>query len=213
MLIRYYGHSQFELESAGGYRIVTDPFDASVGYPMKALTADAVTVSHGHFDHNYTAACPGARVFDTAGEWFAAPGVRIRTVDSFHDDARGAKRGKNLIFVYEIDGLRLCHLGDLGHELDEKALAAIGPVDLLMLPIGGTYTVDSKTAYKIAQRMGAKVLLPMHYKTRVNADWAITDPSEFKALAGEGRGPCPLLRVMKEDLSCCAPIVWMDWES
>lgn len=213
MLIRYYGHSMFQLESAQGYCIVTDPFDASVGYPMPEIKADALTVSHGHFDHNYTACCPQARVLNAAGQWSLAPGVNVRTVNSFHDDAQGQKRGKNLIFVYEIDGLRLCHLGDLGHELDAAALAAIGEVDLLMLPIGGTYTVDSKTAYKIAQAMGAKVLLPMHYKTRVNADWAIADPSAFKALAGEGRGLCPLLRVTREDISCCAPIVWMDWEA
>lgn len=213
MLIRYHGHSMFELESAQGYRVVTDPFDETVGYPMKEIKADAVTVSHGHFDHAYTACCPGARVLDRAGEWFLAPNVRARTVDSFHDDARGQKRGGNLIFVYEIDGLTLCHLGDLGHELDKETLAAIGPVDLLMLPIGGTYTVDSPAAYRVVQAMKPRVILPMHYKTRVNADWAITGPEAFKALAGEGRGPCPLLRVTREDVECCAPIVWMDWEA
>ena len=184
-----------------------------VGYPMKELKADAVTVSHGHFDHAHTASCPGARVLDAEGEWFVAPNVRLRTVSSFHDDAQGSKRGRNLIFLYELDGLTLCHLGDLGHELDEKTLKAIGPVDLLMLPIGGTYTVDSPTAYQIAQAIRPRVILPMHYKTRVNADWAITGPEAFRALAGEGLGPCPLLRVTKEDIECCPPIVWMDWKA
>ncbi|MBQ8537613.1 MAG: MBL fold metallo-hydrolase [Clostridia bacterium] len=213
MLIRYYGHSMFQLESAQGYRIVTDPFDPTVGYPMREIKAEAVTVSHGHFDHSYTASCPAAKVLDAAGDWSLAPGVCLRTVNSFHDEVQGQKRGPNLIFVYEVDGLRLCHLGDLGHELDAATLEAIGPVDLLMLPIGGTYTVDSQTAWKVAQALGPKVILPMHYKTRVNADWAIADPGEFKALAGEGRGPCPLLRVTQEDVGCCAPIVWMAWEA
>ena len=115
MLIFHHGHSEFLLELADGYRILTDPFDAHVGYPMRRVRCDAVTVSHAHGDHsevgkaeNYTA------LVDHAGTTVLAPGVVVKGIESWHDDQQGALRGPNRIYILEADGLRIAHLGDLG---------------------------------------------------------------------------------------------------
>lgn len=211
MLIRYYGHALFLLESAAGFRIATDPYDETVGYPLPNLQADVVTLSHAHFDHHNAALCPDARSIEAPGRYAPAPGVSLRTVDSFHDDCQGAKRGKNLIFCYEIDGLRLCHLGDLGHRLTPAQCQAIGPVDILMLPVGGHYTLEPPEACEVMKALAPQVTLPMHYRTQANPGWAIAPLGVFEGAAGKCQGPCPLLRLTREDVTCSPPLVEMSW--
>ena len=203
MLITYHGHSEFYLEGAEGFSLLTDPFDAHVGYAMGSYRADAVTVTHGHGDHNFVQKAVGTpAVIDSEGEWFPAPDVKITAIPSVHDDAGGKKRGKNLIMKIEMEGLTLAHLGDQGAPLTDEQIAALGKIDVLMIPIGGFYTIDAKTAYQTVQALRPRVTLPMHFKTAVNASWPIADETEFLRLMGQpGLQPLPLLRVTQGDLS------------
>ena len=203
MLITYHGHSEFYLESADGFRLLTDPYDAHVGYPMHSYPADAVTVSHGHGDHNETAKALGApAIVDSAGVWRVSPEITVTAVPSWHDDVQGAKRGPNLIMKIEMDGLTLVHLGDQGCPLTQEQIDALGRVDLLMLPVGGFYTIDAGAALDVCLALRPRIILPMHYKTAANRDWPIADEKPFLRLLGEeNAAPMPLLRVTKGDLS------------
>lgn len=165
MNIKWLGHSCFKLTSEKGTVIVTDPFDESVGYPMPNVKADIVTSSHSHFDHNYFKAVKGNfDIVDTVGE-HNIKGINIKGVNTFHDDEHGAKRGKNIVFVFDIDGIRVCHMGDLGHVLTEKQVEEIGSVDVLLIPVGGYYTIDAKQAVEVMNQLKPKITIPMHYKT------------------------------------------------
>jgi len=214
MLITYHGHSEFYLEAADGFRLLTDPFDAHVGYPMRSWPCDAVTVSHGHGDHNYTAKALGQpAIIDSAGEWQVAPDVKITAVPSVHDDAGGAKRGKNLIMKIEMEGLTLAHLGDQGAPLTAEQIKALGKIDVLMLPVGGFYTIDASAARDICASLSPRVILPMHYKTQVNQDWPITDEKPFLSLMHAGElSPLPLLRITRGDLSEQPALALLDWQ-
>jgi L-ascorbate metabolism protein UlaG (beta-lactamase superfamily) len=163
--IQWLGHACFLVTSSDGTRVLTDPFDKSVGYPVPAVEADVVSTSHSHFDHNSVSVVKGSpKVVRNAGE-SAAAGISFLGVSSYHDDAGGAKRGRNIIFVWEMDGMRLAHLGDLGHTLTDDQVAEIGKVDILLIPVGGTYTIDAKQATKVVQQLSPKLVFPMHYKT------------------------------------------------
>lgn len=214
MLITYHGHSEFYLEGADGFCLLTDPYDGHVGYPMREYRCDAVTVSHGHGDHNYVQKALGApAIIDSEGEWYPAPEKKITAIPSVHDDANGAKRGKNLIMKIQMEGLTIVHLGDQGAPLTESQLAALGKVDILMVPIGGFFTIDAKTAADTVRAVGPSVTIPMHYKTDRNADWPISDEEEFLALMKQpGTAKMPLLRVTREDLSEQPALALMQWE-
>ena len=203
MLITYHGHSEFYLECAGGFALLTDPYDGHVGYPMGTYRADAVTVTHGHGDHSFVKKAIGTpAIIDSAGEWYPAPEVKITAIPSVHDDAGGAKRGKNLLMKMEMEGLTVAHLGDQGAPLTGNQVSALGRVDVLMIPVGGFYTIDAKAAYDMTQALKPRIVIPMHYKTACNADWPIADEKEFLRLMGaENISPMPLLRVTKGDLS------------
>ncbi|MBR6028242.1 MAG: MBL fold metallo-hydrolase [Clostridia bacterium] len=204
MLIRCCGHAKFLIETADGYRIVTDPFDASVGYPVTDLQADAVLVSHHHHDHDAVDTVRGwTKMVDSAGTHTLTPGVTVRALEAYHDDQQGAKRGKNLLMCIEADGLRLVHLGDLGHQPDSRLLSAIGSVDILMIPVGGFFTIDAEQAAILCRQLQPKVILPMHYRTAVNADWPIAPVDEFLSrMASAPVETLTVLRVTKEDLGC-----------
>ena len=165
MKIEWMGHACFAIETDAGTRIVTDPFDETVGYPMPWGRADIVTTSHGHFDHNHYAPLSPANVADEAKAYVFGD-VKITGIASFHDDAQGAKRGRNIMFVIEADGKRVAHLGDLGHMLSEEQVRALGELDAVMIPVGGTYTLTGEQAAVQAKAIGAKATLPMHYSNR-----------------------------------------------
>ena len=145
MKIRYLGHSSFLLTTDGGTRIVTDPY-GGVGFPFPYVTADLVTVSHGHFDHNRVAAVGGSpAVFDRAGK-LEFGDVKLESFRHFHDDVQGKKRGEDLVFRMEADGLVLVHMGDIGEPFAPSIVEELGHVDILCIPVGGNYTVDAAGA-------------------------------------------------------------------
>ena len=202
MLIFHHGHSEFLLELADGYRILTDPFDAHVGYPMRRVRCDAVTVSHAHGDHsevgkaeNYTA------LVEHAGTTVLAPGVVVKGIESWHDDQQGALRGPNRIYILEADGLRIAHLGDLGAWDDALAERLTG-LDILLIPVGGYYTIDARSAAALCHRVQPRMIIPMHYRTQANADWPIAPVEDFlSAMDAQDAPRMPLLRVTAKDLS------------
>lgn len=165
MKISWLGHSCFKIEDDSGRVIVTDPFDDSVNYPPPRVRADVVAVSHDHHDHNNTKALKGdPKVVRGAGRKSAA-GIEFEGIASYHDERGGKLRGKNTIFCFEMDEIRVCHLGDLGHQLGEKEAADLGEVDVLMIPVGGTFTLDTEGAKKALRQINPRIAIPMHFKT------------------------------------------------
>lgn len=165
MEITWLGHSSFIIRDSKGRTLLTDPFDESVGYRVYHGDADVITVSHHHFDHDYTEAVGGNPEIISKVGMFYAHDIPIKGIHSFHDKDNGLKRGENTIYVFEMDGFRLCHLGDIGHMLSEKQLKEIGAVDVLFIPVGGNFTIDGKEASKVAESIGSHIIIPMHYKT------------------------------------------------
>jgi len=178
MKIKYLAHAAFLITSDGGVRIVTDPYATSPGIKHGEIkeTADIVTVSHEHGDHNNIAAVRGnPQVVRASAE---VKGIKIRAIPAAHDDRGGSQRGKNTIFCFEVDGVNVCHSGDLGHTLSEEQVKAIGKMDVLMIPVGGFFTIDAKTATRVVDQIKPKVVIPMHYKTE-RLDFPIAGVDEF----------------------------------
>jgi L-ascorbate metabolism protein UlaG (beta-lactamase superfamily) len=169
MIITYHGHSSFKLKGGEG-TVVTDPFHEYVGFEFPNASGDVVTVSHDHQDHNQASVVKGTArsdkpfVIDTPGE-YEVGGVSVFGVSTFHDDTQGAERGPNTIFTVLMDDLRVCHLGDLGHELTPEQVSKIGLVDILLCPVGGVFTIDPKTAVRVIKTLEPSIVIPMHYQT------------------------------------------------
>ncbi|HHY62330.1 MAG TPA: MBL fold metallo-hydrolase [Bacillota bacterium] len=163
--ITWFGHACFMIQTGAGLRILTDPFDERVGYELPAVEADVVTVSHDHFDHNCVKVVKGlpkvltGEVDETIGT------ARIRGIKTFHDTKSGALRGLNTVFVIETDGISICHAGDLGHIPSADTMDKIGDVDVLLVPVGGTYTLDGDGALEFVRKLSPKIVVPMHYQT------------------------------------------------
>lgn len=210
MLIKHIGHAEFLIETESGVRIVTDPYDAGCGYPLRKVTADVALISHHHHDHDAVENLKGEpRVIDTAGENTPESGVRITALRGFHDDAGGSRRGETLLFLIETEGLRIVHLGDLGCALDAEQAKILKAPDILMIPVGGFFTIDAAQAKETAALLGARIILPMHYKTEYNSEWPITDAEAFLSQydpADVCRG-AEALRVTKADMACQPKIV------
>ena len=148
-------------------------------------------------------------VLDKAGAHLPKAGITVRGIPAFHDELQGKKRGTNLIFLIEAEGLRLAHLGDLGHRLGPEQTPALQSLDVLLLPVGGYYTIDAATALAVMEDLAPKVAIPMHYRTRANPDMPIAPVSEFLALAGVSPEPMALLRFTAQDISQRPPVVLM----
>jgi L-ascorbate metabolism protein UlaG (beta-lactamase superfamily) len=167
MKVKYLGHAAFIISSDEGVKIVTDPYTTSpdLTYGEIRTTADIVTVSHSHLDHCNVAAIEGNPQVMRRAELSTARGIKVRGIKSYHDNEGGRKAGNNIIFCFEVDRIRLCHLGDLGHLLDDKQLREIGRVDILFIPVGGYFTIDAKAATEVCNQLKPRVIIPMHYRT------------------------------------------------
>jgi L-ascorbate metabolism protein UlaG (beta-lactamase superfamily) len=165
MEIVFLGHSSFKLKGKTA-TLVTDPFDPEmVGLKFPKVTADIVTISHDHQDHNRADLVKGVKKQVSGPGEYEINQVSIIGISSWHDDKKGALRGRNTIYVIEMDNIRLVHLGDLGHSLTERKLEAIGDIDVLMIPVGGEYTIGPTKAVEIVRAIEPKITIPMHYQT------------------------------------------------
>lgn len=164
MDITWLGHSCFRIKGKEA-TVITDPCAPSVGYSLGQLQVDIVTLSHLHPGHSYAEAITSEfKEIKGPGE-YELKGVFITGIATFHDTERGAKLGKNTVYLLEMDGLTLCHLGDLGHLPDSELMEALGDVDLLFVPVGGVSTIAGATAAEVIRRLAPKIAIPMHYKT------------------------------------------------
>jgi L-ascorbate metabolism protein UlaG (beta-lactamase superfamily) len=231
--IRWFGHSYFMLVTTAGTRVAFDPHAISA-YGVAPQSPDIVLMSHPHNDHNrkevlanadskdlkaFNGVVPKGRV----GEWVKVDekvkDVRVRTVGVYHDEEEGAKRGRNSVFIVEADGLVVCHLWDLGHELSEEQVKAIGPVDVLMVPVGGIYTINGETAKKVVAQLKPRLyVLPMHYATRVYGDLQTTDEfldgqKKVSNLSGNDKSDGTNLLEFPADLKADQPtVVLLGWK-
>ncbi|MCJ7655021.1 MAG: MBL fold metallo-hydrolase [Dehalococcoidia bacterium] len=182
MKLKWLGHSCFLITSETGLRIITDPYSTvgGINYSPVNEAAGVVTVSHDHRDHNNVAAVPGKPEVITGSGTKTAKGIQFKGIASHHDKSKGKERGANTIFCFTVDGIRLCHLGDIGHELSREEIAQIGNVDVLLVPIGGVFTIDAKVASEVVDDLKPKVIAPMHYKTP-KCDFPITGVEDFLA--------------------------------
>lgn len=192
MKIKWLGHSCFLLTSQNGTKLLTDPFDGKVGYALPSVEADVVTSSHGHYDHGNTKIVKGLPAcFNTPG-LHGHKDFSIKGVATFHDESGGAKRGNNIVFRIEADGIAVCHCGDLGHMLSGAQLKELMPVDILLVPVGGVFTVDAKGAYEVRNMLKPKVTIPMHYKTAA-AQISIDTADKFLGMTGGAKkGKCEI---------------------
>jgi len=165
MEISYLGHASFLLRYKS-VRLVCDPFDKQVGFSQAKVKVEIVTISHDHSDHSERGMIEGEpMVIEGPGE-YEIKGVSVTGITSWHDGKQGSLRGKNTIYTIDMDELRLCHLGDLGHKLDDKQLDLMDGVDVLMIPVGGFYSLGPKEALEVIKQIGPSIVIPMHYKTK-----------------------------------------------
>lgn len=165
MKIKWLGHSCFLFTADNGVTVLTDPFDSSVGYAVPNVAADIVSTSHDHFDHNYIQAVQGDFFHVNKSGCFVHKGIDITGVATFHDEQEGAQRGKNIVYKFIVDGIHICHCGDLGHLLTLEQLKKIGHVDILLIPVGGFYTIGPDQAVEVVKMLQPSVIIPMHFKT------------------------------------------------
>ncbi len=167
MKIKWVGDASFLITSEAGAKIITDPYGTVQGVkyaPIKEA-ADIVTMSHDHFDHNAVSSIAGKPDLVKGIGAKNVKGIQFKGIASYHDDSGGKQRGANTIFCFAVDEIKICHLGDLGHLLSDGQLKEIGDVDLLLVPIGGYFTIDAGIATQICNELKPKVAVPMHYKT------------------------------------------------
>ena len=164
MDITWLGHSCFRIRGSQAV-IITDPFPPDSGYTLGKPTARIVTVSHQHPSHSYVQGVGGEPRLVTGPGEYEISGILIIGVATFHDAVRGSKRGKNTVYLMEVDGVSVCHLGDLGHVLTAEQVEEIDDVDVLLLPVGGVSTINAPMAAEVVRQLEPKVVVPMHYKT------------------------------------------------
>jgi len=210
--IKWLGHSCFLISSDTGVRIVTDPFNEKVGYELPVVEADIVTTSHGHYDHNNVSIVKGDYKHINMPGSVIEKGMEITGVLTFHDEAEGSKRGENVVFKFKVDGLNVCHCGDLGHILNEEQLDGLGKVDVLLIPVGGTYTIDALAACEVVKQLKPAVTIPMHFKTEV-LGFPIDGVNNFLAKIGGGeRVGSQEIKIDSENIGKLSKVIVLDYK-
>lgn len=165
MVIYWYGQACFRIQS-GDLVIAIDPFSKEIGLTPPRFRADIVLVTHSHYDHSNVESIPASPFLISGPGEYEVGGVYVLGMETFHDKNQGRDRGMNTMYVIEVEGLRLLHMGDFGEEaLRSETLDAVGSIDILMIPVGGTYTVDGEGASRIVKQVEPRFVVPMHYKT------------------------------------------------
>ena len=202
MEIKYLGHASFRIRGKNA-KVVIDPFNpAMVGLKFPATDADVVLITHGHSDHNNAKAVSGSPVILAGPGEYEVKGVKIYGHPSYHDKEKGAKRGKNTMYRMSVDGIHILHVGDLGEKLNDAALDELDGVDILMVPVGGTFTVDAKEALEVVRQIEPKIVIPMHYRVSgMSASMQVLQPlADFAAVMGKSVEPLPKLVITADKL-------------
>lgn len=182
MKIQWLGHSSFRLIESTGTTIITDPFDpASVGYGMAYLPCDAVTSSHAHKDHNFFTGVKGNPVIINMPGTFDIKGVGVTGITSMHDSQSGELRGSNIIYKFHLDGVTVCHLGDIGEACTADLIEQLMPSNILLIPVGGNFTISAEEAKEYVDKLMPDIVIPMHYKTK-HTDFDIDKVDSFLRL-------------------------------
>jgi len=212
MRIQWNGHACFFLAGEEG-RVLTDPYVEAVPYELLTTEADVITVSHDHDDHNATHRVNGApSIIDGVGE-FLIDGIPFLGVASFHDAAEGAERGANHIYAFTLDGIRVAHLGDLGASLDEAQLEALADVEVLLIPVGGCFTIDAAQAAEVIRSLpNLRIAIPMHYKTDRLPNWPVETVEPFLDMMDNPRHiGSPQVELSKNDLPDALEVWILDY--
>jgi L-ascorbate metabolism protein UlaG (beta-lactamase superfamily) len=210
MDITWYGHACFRL-SERGVVIVTDPPSDDLGYKRPRIRADVVTISHDHPGHNNRVGFRGGpKFFDGPGE-YEVKGVFVTGIATYHDGRNGAVRGGNNVFLFDFDGLAVCHLGDLGHVPTQTQVEALSDVDVLLIPVGGVHTIDAAKAADVISLIEPRLAIPMHYKTPVEKARLHQVDKFLKEMGSTPMPPQPELRVTKSSLPNETQVVLLDY--
>ena len=179
MKVKWLGHASFLITAENGTKIINDPYKTgdTLEYDEIKETADIITVSHDHFDHNYVETITGN--FEVVKETKKVKDISFKGIHSYHDDSDGSQRGGNTIFCFKVDGVLVCHLGDLGHPLRGNVITEIGRPDVLLIPVGGNYTIGSEEASEVIRYMFPRNVIPMHYNNERCPDFPVASVDEF----------------------------------
>jgi len=205
MKIKWYGHASFLITSEKGTKIITDPYEpdgygGAIKYGKIPDVADIVLISHSHADHNYPQGLSGNPKQIKKAGISESLGITFKGIETFHDTEQGKERGENIVFIFNIDGINICHLGDLGHPLSKKQVEEIGKVDILFIPVGGFFTIDANTAKEVINVIKPKIIIPMHFKTE-KVDFPIEKVDVFiKDLKGVKRLKESEIEIKKDNL-------------
>lgn len=184
MKIKWNGHASFTITSDDGTVLVTDPYDpngydGALQYEAVNERADGALISHDHADHNYVEGLSGSPQIVKGSD--NVKGIEITGIETFHDESGGSERGKNVVFIINIDGMKICFSGDLGHQLSDEQVDKAGNIDILLVPVGGFFTLDADGASKLVETLKPKIVIPMHYKTS-KCGFPISDAEAFLSL-------------------------------
>ncbi len=210
MEISWLGHSCFRIKGNSA-TVITDPYSPDLGYSLGKPTARAVTVSHQHAGHSYVQGVGGEPKLVAGPGEYEISGVLISGMATFHDGEQGIRRGKNTVYLIEVDEVSVCHLGDLGHVLTTGQVGELENVDVLLLPVGGISTIDGSVAAEIVRQLEPKVVVPMHYKTR-DLKWELEPVDRFLKEMGVGEvSSRPKLSFTKANLPVSTQVFLLDY--
>lgn len=202
MTITWLGQSCFKIQDKDA-TLVTDPYEASVGFKLPRLSADIVTVSHDHYDHNNVGAVSGVNgspfVISSPGE-YEVKGIFVYGIPSWHDKSEGKERGSNTIYRIQVEGISIVHLGDLGHTLSEETIGKLEGVDILLIPVGGKWTIGAHEAVEVISELEPRIVIPMHYKIPgLKVDVESVDKF-LKEMGASKAEKLPKLKIARKDL-------------
>jgi L-ascorbate metabolism protein UlaG (beta-lactamase superfamily) len=207
--ITWLGHSCFRIKGKEA-TVVTDPYDESLGYPPRKLSANVVTVSHPHPGHSNLREVEGnPRVLRGPGEYEIAD-ILIIGIPTYHDSEQGRKRGKNTAYLIEVDELTVCHLGDLGHQLSPQQVEQLGSVQVLLVPVGGVSTIDAHLAAEMVRLLSPRIVIPMHYRTEATS-WLQPIEEFLRQMGVRETVPQPRLSVTRSNLPAEAEVVVLNY--